>query len=728
MGKQHSMELQTQASYGLHNPQLLTPLLRHPSISQDQLIIAALQATSKQLQAAVAQQLPEQLPVLLRTNMPSRMQALAQWLQKHAGICQGLELHIIRSSEESDWFYAYQGFLHVKDVRWPDAIAAVSKALQEAAAATGTVRLQSFSLTGFSLTGSTAVAALLQQMPAQHLTRLCVEVDYSSSVSLQAVAALTGLHSLRLISSADSAWSVADDTFAPLAAGLQQLTQLQVGPVLLDQLKQLPPKLQQLHVDIDVHSDQLVQLADWLQQRSGIVSSLGLRYGPRWQDEESSASFKTAMEKLFASIQAAASSDRFGLESLSLTGFDSIRSAGPLLLQLPAGSLTELRCGIDWGSAADVDALCSLTRLRSLHIECSDFEHVIAQRDDALAPLSALQRLTQLHLQEVRSAQLAVLQLPRLQRLQLQKCVFGPGQQLQLDHLTALQQLQLLDCGIRSHYMTQLSMGQSNVTRSSAGRLPPNLHELQWRCAHHGLGIGCSVQQLLPLSRLQKLVLLGRMPEAEQQQLLPQLTSLVRLTEIGIRCSAATAAACWALPIKALAITSGDATPSVLQRLCTFSSLTYLNFCGSHLPARLEQLSAALTQLTALQHLSITSHSRQLKTTAADCPARSTRSSRSAALASSTKSCSRRSYAADCAPLEHDLTGVVLLLRAVACLPDLGSVLVELPVTLKVAGMRQIKATVQEHLHAWLQRGFKVSASGGKFDLTVGCSISMQPG
>jgi hypothetical protein len=340
---------------------------------------------------------------------------------------------------------------------------------------------------------------------------------------------------------------------------------------------------------------------------------------------------------------------------------------------------------------------------------------VITQRDDALAPLSALQRLTQVHLQEVRSAQLAVLQLPDLQRLELQRCEFDQGQQLQLDHLTALQQLQLVDFGIRS---TQRSRGQArsravedNITWSSAGQLPPNLRQLHWRRAHEG--IGCSVQQLLPLTRLQKLVLLGGMPEPEQQQL-PQLTSLVRLTEISIRCSAATAAACQALPIKALYITSDDATPAVLQQLCALSSLTYLDVRGSLLPATLAQLSAALTQLTALQHVSI----RGFHATAGDCPAPLTRSRSRSAQAGSTGS--SNSYAA-----KHDVDDLALLLRAVARLPDLGSVWVQLPVMLMPAGARQLKGFVQEELPAWLQAGFRVTSTGKKFCLVVGCNVCL---
>jgi hypothetical protein len=92
-------------------------------------------------------------------------------------------------------------------------------------------------------------------------------------------------------------------------------------------------------VDIGAGSNlqQLLQLADWVQQHSGIISRLGLWYGLIFRED--STTFQTATEQLSASIQAAAVCDRCRL------GFSSIRPAGRLLQQLPAGSLTELRLG-----------------------------------------------------------------------------------------------------------------------------------------------------------------------------------------------------------------------------------------------------------------------------------------------------------------------------------------------------------------------------------------------
>jgi hypothetical protein len=53
------------------------------------------------------------------------------------------------------------------------------------------------------------------------------------------------------------------------------------------QLQLLPPKLQQLHVAVNLcsNSQQLLQLAGWLQQHAGIVTALELHGGPdKWRD------------------------------------------------------------------------------------------------------------------------------------------------------------------------------------------------------------------------------------------------------------------------------------------------------------------------------------------------------------------------------------------------------------------------------------------------------------
>ncbi|KAF6254830.1 hypothetical protein COO60DRAFT_282890 [Scenedesmus sp. NREL 46B-D3] len=165
------MYKQRQDPLCMHEVRLLAPLLRHPSISKDQQVVAALQQTSKELQEAVSARLAGQLPVVLHANK------------------------------------------------------------------------------------------LQQVLPAAQLTQLSAEVDFSSSASSQAVAALTSLRHLELANTA-AATATPADALMPLAAGLQQLTQLRIGPVGPAQLRQLPPKLQQLHITVDLRysSQQLMRL------------------------------------------------------------------------------------------------------------------------------------------------------------------------------------------------------------------------------------------------------------------------------------------------------------------------------------------------------------------------------------------------------------------------------------------------------------------------------------
>jgi hypothetical protein len=101
---------------------------------------------------------------------------------------------------------------------------------------------------------------------------------------------------------------------------------------------------------------------------------------------------------------------------------------GETLGSLPASSLTELQCSVDFGCERLVAALSSLTALNSLRIAyptmtvkddnsltaCSSLMDL---PDSAFAPLSALLQLTQLQLGHVRAQQLAHLQLPQLQQL-----------------------------------------------------------------------------------------------------------------------------------------------------------------------------------------------------------------------------------------------------------------------------------------------------------------------
>jgi hypothetical protein len=93
--------------------------------------------------------------------------------------------------------------------------------------------------------------------------------------TIKTVAALTNLQDLELHGShAYTTWEASDDALATLAAGLQQLTQLRIDPVMPAQL--------QLHLAVNLHRQphQLLQLAEWLRHHSSCVRTLRLIQGP----------------------------------------------------------------------------------------------------------------------------------------------------------------------------------------------------------------------------------------------------------------------------------------------------------------------------------------------------------------------------------------------------------------------------------------------------------------
>jgi hypothetical protein len=192
---------QQQAMHSIHDPQLHTPILRHPSISQNQQAVVQLQLVSKELQAAVAQLLAGQVPVALDVQDKQQLGhalTLVQWLQKHAGLLRTFDLQL-QCGCGTDAMQAKQAAV----------VSQLEAALQQAAAANA-LQLQSF-----CLKGSAMGASVLQHLPASHLTRLRAEVDVQNSANMQAIAALSGLRSLQLISSDTAA--APDNMLAPLA-------------------------------------------------------------------------------------------------------------------------------------------------------------------------------------------------------------------------------------------------------------------------------------------------------------------------------------------------------------------------------------------------------------------------------------------------------------------------------------------------------------------------------
>jgi hypothetical protein len=298
---------------------------------------------------------------------------------------------------------------------------------------------------------------------------------------MQAVAALSRLQHLNLKglavrSSVDKYTpAYADNAFAPLAKGLQPLTELHIDPVWPAQLLQLPPKLQQLHITLRGYSVQDVQqLLEWLPSHTSILSGLQLDDWPGYyalDDElEEWAAALSTLATAFAAASAAAAAataesaaadGSWRLASLSVLGVTRAASAAPLLRSLPADSLTYLACDVVLTRNADVNALCSLTALR--HLRLQD-RHLGGDEEDeededghyhpragcmhmVLAPLSALQQLTRLELSAASSLQLQQLQLPRLQHLVVDYLKqYGPGFPQLLGDLTSLAVLDLGGC------------------------------------------------------------------------------------------------------------------------------------------------------------------------------------------------------------------------------------------------------------------------------------------
>jgi hypothetical protein len=152
--------------------------------------------------------------------------------------------------------------------------------MQAAAAAGVALPMQSF-----VLAGSTVGPAVLQQLPAGHLTRLQTEVLYSNTASMQAVAALSQLRCLEITGTDTAAAAAAAG--AAYTAALSPLSKLQhliplrlcrVSPAQLWELQALLPQLQQLHLVVNLGNHlqprQLKKLAEWLRLHADVVSNL----------------------------------------------------------------------------------------------------------------------------------------------------------------------------------------------------------------------------------------------------------------------------------------------------------------------------------------------------------------------------------------------------------------------------------------------------------------------
>jgi hypothetical protein len=715
-------------------------LLCHPSISQDQQVVAALQQTSKQLQAAVAQVLQGQLSVAIHTGRLPQAASLVQWLTKHASLLQHLEVQLL----------ALDPARRSTPARWSSTLAGFSDALHHAAAA-GVLRLHSLKLKGL-----VATPYILRQLPPQHLTHLSAEVDCDNSASMQAVAALTGLRSLQLIgrTAVAKSWlfhsAVAPtDVLAPLATALQQLTQLEIEPVTLTQLGWLPPQLQQLHVTVEIkHSlQQLTLLARWMQQRGvGIVRTLKLRdtvpfqlTDPGWalaanalaaafSADGLSATAAAAAEAVAAPEvglaaaaaaaapslppppplpPAAAAAASCQLQSLTVEShdlsFDRAEPAWPLLQQLPASSLTHLRFCLNWRSTAQTAALLALTALRSLNLGAFAglngrlYSYTSQMPVDVLAPLSALQQLTSLKLAMAQRAQLQHLQLPQLHELFI-SVDYGEshGQLLQLGHFAAVQRLRVLNRG-------------DPFQRGAV--VPPNV---MLRCTDVELAgeNGFSAEPLLGLSCLQKLQLRTSVNPAVAAELV-RLTQLTSLQEVElahtlqhyIRYAAAdfvALPAAWGvLPLRALSYSCGHNSEPIpvglIQQIAALTGLTrlYLNAQGGHVDATPAQLVSMLQQMVSLRNLSLHGVGSLAPVVGRT---RLTRSAAAALSAAADASAGGGASSSSGVKVYLDVETVAMLFETVGGMQDLEKAFVSLLVRFDAKEVRQLQDMLQQRL------------------------------
>uniref|UniRef100_A0A383W6Q0 Uncharacterized protein n=1 Tax=Tetradesmus obliquus TaxID=3088 RepID=A0A383W6Q0_TETOB len=316
------------------------------------------------------------------------------------------------------------------------------------------------------------------------------------------------------------------------------------------------------------------------------------------------------------------------------------------LQHLPAATLTQLVCAMDFSAPHHLAALCSLTALRSWEVLPQQRGGPVLTHcsSTVLRPMSALQQLTALKFDRVRSGQFVHLQLLQLQRLVVDikraAGLYSARQRQQQQQLgepvqAAAEQLQLQ----LAHLMSLSYLECSGTEMLPSDELPASLRALKWSCNrdHSIEEVAVSVQPLLQLSRLQQLDLSfpTSQPAVEEQQ---QLGSLRQLTAVSIaahlRGTITGLEQAWAvLPLTRLELVthtrSVDDEPYMLlpaAALHALSGLTRLEAltlghdlfddrtadfaepfygdCGL-VEATFAQLAAALQPLTALQHLEL---------------------------------------------------------------------------------------------------------------------------
>jgi hypothetical protein len=370
-------------------------------------------------------------------------------------------------------------------------------------------------------------------------------------------------------------------------------------------------------------TQQFARFAGWLPAHAGLVASISMQ-GASGQSEQRAAFHDTAEQLLVFGLRQAAADGRPTATSaaggaaaaaaappLQLRSFKSSVLRSPALLHaLPAAALTrlELTRTDSWHAGhhnanAFAKGLARLTALRELELNDSD-AHSTYVGDACLAAISQLTQLTKASLDAstgyslgAKSCNLRLLP-QQLQQLQLKAGnIADDSATLAIDHLTALQQLQL--------YL------RSDPAPDSA--LPAGLTALTVQVDT----VASDVQHLAihQLAQLQQLQAVACLQQPEQLQ---QLSSLSKLTHIDLvyvtAFEALSAASTWRhLPgLKGISMGGNielnlneDETRALLEHLAAASSLQCLEInCRSVLhPAA--YVCDYVTNLQQLQYLEL---------------------------------------------------------------------------------------------------------------------------
>jgi hypothetical protein len=197
--------------------EVIAILLQQPTFVREQHALLQLLQASKAVRAAVAAHCTNSLQLNVCRGHKALQQFVQFWLPQHAGLLQQLELQQATHRHGIDWTAAAKQALSLSQLR------------------------------SFTLRGTYATANLLQILPAAHLTQLSYETCGMTTRDMIAVARLTALRRLEVTFDSQNKYTAGA---LPLAAGLQQLTELRIGPISPRSLQHVPANVQQLDVTL----------------------------------------------------------------------------------------------------------------------------------------------------------------------------------------------------------------------------------------------------------------------------------------------------------------------------------------------------------------------------------------------------------------------------------------------------------------------------------------------